>query len=200
MKYLKALSIIIMIAFIINCNGKNPKKELYLDSKTTFSIDEKRFLHQKIDSTINYHFAPEDTSKNDLNSIEREKFILTPDAAHIYKLLSLQKKTDNYTGIIVLYVLFGSNMQYYITLDKTGKAIADLLVQSNHGDGPMQLEDGNVLQYKGVSSYFNGDTITVIEKRRMSDSFHYNEARKWEETIEKKYLISNDGRFNLLTK
>jgi hypothetical protein len=122
---------------------------------------------------------------------------LTPDAAHIYKFLSLQKKTDYYIGLIVLYVLDGSNKQFYITLDKTGKPISDLLIHSSHRDGPIKLENGNILQYSTVSSHFDGDTIIVIEKRRMSDSFLMG-AKKWEENIVKKYLIADNGRFNLL--
>lgn len=197
MKYVKALSIIIMIAIIINCKGKNPKKEANSDSKTTFSIEEKRFLQQKIDSTINYHFSPGDSTQDDLNSNEREKIILTQDAAHKYKLISIQKKSDNYIGIIVLYVMEGGNIQFFITLDKTGKAISDLLVHSNHADGPLKLEDGNILQFSGVNSHFNGDTITVVEKRFMSES-HLEGAKKWEEILEKKYLLTDNGRFNLL--
>lgn len=188
-----------MIAIITNCKGQNPKKEENSNSKTTFSIDAKRFLQQeKIDSTINYHFAVDDSTKDDLNSTEREKYILTRDVAFYYRLLSVQKKTDNYTGIIVLYVLDGPNKQFYITIDKAGKAISDLLIHSNERGGPLKLEDGNILQFSTVSSHFDGDTIIVVEKRRMSDSFYYQEAKKWEETIEKKYLITEDGRFKLL--
>jgi hypothetical protein len=200
MKYLKAFSIIIMLAFIVNCKGNYLKQEVNSNSKTTYSIEEKRFLHQKIDSTIIYRISTGDTTRDDLNSNERGKYILTRDAAHKYKLISIQKKTDNYIGIIVLYIMEGGNIQFFITLDKTGKAISDLLVQSNHADGPLKLADGNIQQFKSINSYFNGDTITVVEKRRMSDSFFYKEAKKWEEINIKKYLITDDGRFNLLTQ
>jgi len=197
MKYMKALYLIMMIAIVINCKGKKPKKEENSKLKKSFSIEEKHFLQQKMDSTMICNFAPGDSIQDDLNSSEKEKCILTRDAAHKYKLVSIQKKSDKYIGIIVLYVMEGGNKQFFITLDEKGKAISDLLVQNSHADGPLKLADGNILQFSGVSSRFNEDTIFVVEKRFMSDGFSPG-AKEWEETIENKYLITDEGRFTPL--
>jgi hypothetical protein len=197
MKYLKAFSIIAMIAIIINCKGKKPKKEDNSSLETTFSIEKKRFLRERIDSTVNFLFVPGDSTVDDLNTDEKEKYTLTHDAAHKYKLISIQKKSNNYIGIIVLYIMEGGNKQFFITLDKTGKAISDLLIHSNHRDGPLQLKNGNILMFSNINSHFNGDTITIVEKRFMTESFSTG-AKKWEEVNENKYVITGNGTFNHL--
>ena len=197
MNNLTAILVAIIALTIISCNGRKIRKGEPINSKRAFLIESKKFLFQKIDSTFNIPFFPGDTVSDDLSSEERMKYILTNDAVHKYKLVSIQKKTEDYIGIMVLYIMESGNKQYYITLDKTGRAISDLLVQSNHREGPIQLENGNVLMYSKINSYFNGDTITVVQNRVIAAGF-VSDAKEWREVVENKYIINKDGKFDLL--
>lgn len=197
MKYFKAIIVLVIIAYLINCDGKHLKTEVKLSPKAIFSIEEKRFLMDKLDSTINFPFVPGDSIEDDLNRDEKEKYILTHDAAHKYKLISIQKKTGNYIAVIILYVMEGGNKQYMITMDKNENAISDLLIHNNHKDGPLPLKDSSILMLSTVNSYFKGDTIIVVERKCLSAGFLEGD-KQWEEVIRKKYLIAENGRFEHL--
>jgi hypothetical protein len=156
-------------------------------------VEKKKFLFEYLKDTKDLvEFQVGNNQSNDLNAEEIEQIIKTKDAAHYYKLVSVQRQTKFYTAIVVLYVMEGGNKQYLITIDNSGNFIDDIVVHNNHRIGPQQLAEGKVLLLGKVSSEFRNKEILVKEEQSLTESYSKN-ARSWRESYISTYSINDNG-------
>lgn len=203
--YLLFLTVIVASCGASKKNSNNLKKsnDHVLENKIIKNINyfnSKNFLFEDLKYTSDLQeYTVGSGDLGDLSPEEVQKCIKTEDAAHYYKLVAVYKEGKTFSSLIVLYVMEGGSKQYLITVDDSGNCKDDLVVHSNHREGPQKLEEGKILLFRKIHSEFKEDKIFVSEELDYTESYAKN-SNRWQEVYLSTYQIDERGSIEFIEK